>query len=572
MEDSPSIYSKLCTSRREIRLLTLYPSQTSQTPIRASLSVVSLSHDPYYETLSYVWGDSDDQRSISLSGQKIDIGKNLWQALRALRPSTRPKILWVDALCINQTDVEERSSQVLLMEAIYRGCTLCCIWLGASNSNIDGAMKVLGDWARGNHLDSGSNFAPIYTSAAGELTSRSWWFRIWTVQESILPGQLEVRCGSNSWGWHVFSKAATNLRHHLTSPCCISHNDTTLEHVLPIGKFINAVLDIDGGRDHSNESRNLSSFNLYRNREATDPRDKIFGLLSLVTPQIRKAVKPDYSMSITEVYTSFCVHLIEATGSLEILSYVLGTTTTGIFKTPSWVPNWAISIPEPSWQQGRLDRYREYNACGGSEFSLELGDIAAYDGTLRARGVYCDLVAGVGEERDSKMKEGIPKDWPQIAKLDRAVGQDAAQDAFWSTILVDTFAHFDKDTGASIFKRGSQEEYSKYKDWLVRIVEGSSWPLATDPLYYLLETATFLRRFFVTGDGKFGMGPAEMQEGDEVHVLVGGNCPLVLRRLDNNNKTDEVQYTLVGDCYLHGFMDGEAMHDFESCSKIINIQ
>lgn len=129
-----SIYSDLRDERREIRLLFLNAGHP-QDAIVATLMVTSLNwaHEywtPEYETLSYVWGDPLMTRAISLNDQPYHITENLEAALRSLRHAGRVRILWIDALCINQNDPREREHQITLMRDIFEGCASCVVWLG----------------------------------------------------------------------------------------------------------------------------------------------------------------------------------------------------------------------------------------------------------------------------------------------------------------------------------------------------------------------------------------------------------------------------------------------------------
>jgi hypothetical protein len=580
---SPSLplYSKLDPLRREIRLLTIYSSEDHTEPIHAGLHVVSLYHHLQYEALSYCWGSKENQRSISLLGQEVKITTNLHSALLRLREERHPRILWIDALCINQEDVVERGSQVLLMENIYKSCKSCFIWLGEPNNKTSIAIRVLRDWAEKGHLRD-YNFGPKHIIAAAELTSRPWFSRIWTVPESILPHKLDVICGEYTWPWSIFADSAKSLEKHLTSPCCSTHNDTANEHILEINKFIQAVSVIENSRDLYPRKRDpLTCLNSFRIRDATDARDKIYGLLSLIHLPHEKFVEVSYAEPVEKIYTGICKKFIEHSGFLEVLKYVLRSVDEPkksqspeeleISKKPkhilpSWVPNWRVPITEPWWQQGRLNRYSLYNASGnqiGKRHKPEFLDMAEKS-VLKVNGISCSIVAGVGKERRADMGEELPKNWYDLAKASRGGGAQVVGDAFFNTILMDTFVNLAGGKVTS-FRRATKADYKEYQKWPTLIVEGS-WPKFTDRLHFSLETATLLRSFFVTGDGHFGMGPAGMKKGDEIFVLEGGRCPLVLRSKDQND-----HYTLVGDCYLHKFMDGEAMAEFESHSKFVYI-
>lgn len=113
----------------QIRVLTLEPG-SSEEDISCRLSTVSLSSRPQIETLSYCWGSQDLAQPLLLNGQAFSVTENLYSALFHLRLQNRPLYLWVDALCINQEDVFERSSQVEMMREIFKSCTCVYVWLG----------------------------------------------------------------------------------------------------------------------------------------------------------------------------------------------------------------------------------------------------------------------------------------------------------------------------------------------------------------------------------------------------------------------------------------------------------
>ncbi|KAK0644469.1 heterokaryon incompatibility protein-domain-containing protein, partial [Cercophora newfieldiana] len=134
------IYSPLNSTKREIRLCRILPFSFSQECVSCVLSTVSLDAAPDFEALSYVWGDAADRVPIIVNGQRLLATKNLEAAMRALssrammgfgasRDFTR--VVWIDALCIDQTNLAERASQVKLMGDIYSSARHVVTWLGA---------------------------------------------------------------------------------------------------------------------------------------------------------------------------------------------------------------------------------------------------------------------------------------------------------------------------------------------------------------------------------------------------------------------------------------------------------
>ena len=123
------VYDDLNAESCEIRLCTLQPGAMDD-PLACTLTTVSLNDDREYETLSYAWGDSTLNKEVLTNGSIIKITTNLHTALRYLRRSDRPRVLWADGICINQCNKEERAFQVSIMGDIYKKDRKLQIWLG----------------------------------------------------------------------------------------------------------------------------------------------------------------------------------------------------------------------------------------------------------------------------------------------------------------------------------------------------------------------------------------------------------------------------------------------------------
>jgi len=119
-----------------IRLLHLEPG-VSDDPICCELIATALEDAPPYETISYCWGNPSDTRTILCHDQPFSVTVSLFQALRRFRRNTEPRLIWADAICINQTSGREKERQVSFMDQVYaRGeCTL--IWLGEAADDVD---------------------------------------------------------------------------------------------------------------------------------------------------------------------------------------------------------------------------------------------------------------------------------------------------------------------------------------------------------------------------------------------------------------------------------------------------
>ena len=124
------------------RLVILSPGQAND-PIQCHLENVSFTGNPKFEALSYAWGEPNPTGEIYCSGKKVHVGYNLYLALKHLRRPDSDRLLWVDALCINQGDAKEKSRQIPQMGKIYSSSEKVLIWLGEASIEIGAAFKTL---------------------------------------------------------------------------------------------------------------------------------------------------------------------------------------------------------------------------------------------------------------------------------------------------------------------------------------------------------------------------------------------------------------------------------------------
>ena len=117
MGSQQSLYARLDPSSCQIRLVHIQPGVWDD-PILCELETVSLDSSPVYQTLSYFWGDPKDSKPILLEDCVFDVTSNLYDALRRLRRTNSIRVIWIDAICINQMDNDEKAQQVMLMKSI----------------------------------------------------------------------------------------------------------------------------------------------------------------------------------------------------------------------------------------------------------------------------------------------------------------------------------------------------------------------------------------------------------------------------------------------------------------------
>lgn len=228
-------YQPLDIPSKEIRILRV-KAGSRRTAIHCTLEHVSLQDDCLldYEALSYCWGNAAARAQVLLDGRVVDVPESSEEALRNLRLPKKDRTLWIDAICINQSDDEERGSQVALMGEIYRSATRTAIWLGEADdttelameaidillqqlrqeSGLHGSLKAFLYDARGVVRSSTTEIPSSCDSEALQILFRKPWFsRLWVVQEAILGRQAICYCGKYQVDWKDISQAAIWLVH-----------------------------------------------------------------------------------------------------------------------------------------------------------------------------------------------------------------------------------------------------------------------------------------------------------------------------------------------------------------------
>ncbi|KAL6400003.1 uncharacterized protein AUP68_17416 [Ilyonectria robusta] len=367
---SKSIYKPLDVAKEEVRLLVLHPPLVADSTLRCTLlhtGFASPSIDaptvPSYEALSYVWGDPNFCMPIWLNNKEVWVTPNLAYALSTLRLQGGDRVLWVDALCINQLDIAERAHQVTLMRKIYSRCQRDLAWVGptldidCSEEDFDyyqlmiaKAMKLMD---RIVHRDAQTlmSLEGRYKSRKGarapgtsettmqvdrrETRQLNWlikelcfWERVWIVQELSCAPRLTLVCDGAELEWEALSlflrdepyfdafHAVGDLygltsNHHIFRECFVN-----VKMIEDQRERVQACLDKGHAADGSSSTL-IDVLARFRRMKSTDPRDRIYALLGLVTQD--HGIKVDYTKSIRDLYQEVTVSLINLSGNLDAI-------------------------------------------------------------------------------------------------------------------------------------------------------------------------------------------------------------------------------------------------------------
>lgn len=284
-----------------------------------------------YAALSYTWGTSEHTAMIELNGAQVSVTANLEAALRVLRdkPAMRQGCaLWVDALCIDQSNLLERNQEVRRMRVIYKSAMSIVLWV--CNEETDGAkaLRLIAllsaalasgyDTRLAHTLNSEDCVIPPGSWAALEtFMSRLYWTRVWILQEIALGNRsTPVMCGSYvvTWGemydalYHFTSRHIDVVFSRVATECSASG-------VVPMGLKRNFIIQLErqqrvqSGQAPSNL---LSILDVGRKCMVSDPKDRIYGMLALLPTELAARIIPDYSKDVGSIYASFAKSMIES--------------------------------------------------------------------------------------------------------------------------------------------------------------------------------------------------------------------------------------------------------------------
>ena len=317
----PWAYSSppLDVEAHEIRLLQIFPADHEHDALKLCLIIQSLDHDPTYEALSYTWGPSRSGKEVIINGRTSAVTDNLAAALVRLRRTDRLRLIWIDALCINQADLVERGQQVELMTKIYSKASCVIVWLGDSHvswiSNDPPSEPRAFDSYQESLLSDHKLRSLQYTL---ENSSPKWWDRVWILQEVIVATSDPVfMLGQYTISWQelermlgvdnkkvvddTVSRAPTGPWSGFMSLIDSSDEEESDMSDYGLAAGLRFIRQLKRSYLSSNITL-LGCLDLTQRSDATDFRDKIYSLLGFCSKDIQRVLQPNYTVSHADVF------------------------------------------------------------------------------------------------------------------------------------------------------------------------------------------------------------------------------------------------------------------------------
>lgn len=631
------IYTALNPTHREIRLVRFArePPEHSRPGIPAlELRKVSLDDHLSYSALSYVWGSAADTVKVEINGLPFHVTHNLHGALEQLEKNGVNSWLWIDAICIEQCNLEEKTHQVNMMREIFSSAEIVHAWLGSGTEETDQVMDFIAkfgsqlqtcealytvfnrrkraeaqtfvrsrfhsevDLTLGNGPESelGRAILNLYTEyhergrilipGVSDILHRSYWGRIWTIQEVVLAPEVTVMIGTKSVSLDAFDATFTAM---------FTDSSFTVTQ-LPLTLYRIKSLEIRRARIQENLTRPLNLILWETGRApnrphyaASDPRDIVIGLLGVLSEDEKRELGVDYTQSFNEIFsraTRVMFRDLKPRRYFGLDSVKPGEPGGPL---PTWVPDFREIgqhgvHPYPINHTGKFratrTRVQPRRSCD------DLFDVRA----LRRWGYVVDEVTEVFEppEWSDKGRHGVvrPKEaveWARSVVNFIGLGPESGpgEDYVWRTALC---GYEFLQPCWNIYRRAATKEVPIVLRRIMRMepvdtmglsVEGARFirskgvggggdlgnteePLTGEEINNLVPSIRMMvarrtkpRTLFKTAKGMLGLGHTGIKPGDVVTLILGVSSPIILRQRDKGG------FYFRGDAYVDGIMQGE---------------
>lgn len=565
------------------RTVILRPAAEAGSFIECDLVTSDLSFTADYEALSYVWGDYSVPKYIKLDGKVFQVTPNLYEALLVLQLPSKPRHLWIDAICINQHDVKERNQQVTRMGDIYMKASQVVIWLGQAGEDshlfyqhLANIKDMESSCAFRSRMDWVPRQYEVPTLVAFQrLCQRPWFFRTWVIQEKGLSKKAIVCCGSDSATWGEFFRWASFEE---------------VYHPVRGVDYRSRAFQLREMRPSTEPTTYQTVLSYSQFCQATDPKDKVYGILGLLKPGLFKV---EYELDVQEIYCNFARAIIQENSNVHILN-LFGTTHT-LPGLPSWVPDLSARrlscrLPNPlegchsierlAWLNWYLKKALPgFTFCKGGKELMIKGKAV---NTLRAVGdeMVPSREYALGTTAFSRVLSG----WESLAagtvptkssesSSDKVDYRRTASEALLRTLVANDVViqggtdfgrvlrmggviwYKQHGSGALIEKEPRYFEDVEYCSEFIHHNEHGDLDESnlrseyeSDYRRYTreLEPVIYGRKLFVTEGGSLGLADPPVHPGNQIVFLTGSYCPFVLRPGPGNT------FTFLGDCYVYG--------------------
>jgi hypothetical protein len=607
-------------AKNEIRLLILLPADDDSKPLRGVIFHTALQNAGSYRALSYVWGTETAKMILNCQDGSLCITSTLHTALQHIREETEPVVLWADAVCIDQENHAEKSGQIRLLPHIFHKATSVIAFLGEdneSNAAIETLMQIRANGCRsktseGNHgstdlepgaLDSTDawpkSIPPIPNWWTGKTTppfdhsiwakirtffSRPWFRRAWIIQEVVLASRVQLFIGKWVIDWNDLHSSVETIDHELA----VSPGYTGSVESAPWAYFRELA------KHREWEARKtrwalLGLLESFRYVQSTLQRDRLFALLGFSSDGTNPAFEPDYEAPLEIIVRRFAYAFIEQ-GKIMLLLYRAGLGSQPN-RFPSWIPDWTVKKPSCLYEMSNRGV-----KCATSFRTQPRVKCTPSSDELQIFGLQLDTVKQLS--KTSSNTDSLEAYLSEVARMITFVKRSLYSteglaelnwrvpiaDACYPRIMTGSEADMHLSYQALLQLFAAQKEQNKESKEIEQTPESRRGKLsffsssktkstpknptppdaASSPMDELHSKSLAYSqalsddlagwKFMVTERRYVGIVPPTAQVGDDILIFDGGAVPFLVRKSESRPGLGR----LVGECYVHGLMSGEA--------------
>ncbi|CAM1507743.1 Fc.00g045910.m01.CDS01 [Cosmosporella sp. VM-42] len=604
-------YTALSHPKGSIRLLSIQADNPDES-LRGQLNETTLEEHPKYLTLSYTWGDAAATKDLHLTDKCLKIRPNVFDALCRLRKNIGSFTIWIDAVCINQDDLDERSAQVSIMRHIYESASRTIVYLGENShgkklrefcedlykftSSFPAlAAEISNPFPPQSHVKDLTAFGlpgrngPQWR-AFFHLTSHVWFVRVWAFQESLVSRNCDIVDGDLVFPQAKLFEIITALFFQLKMFQYVANLD--VRKWMKVAQRCDMVLKAQcqlspvDGRQSWSRSPLINLLRSSIGAGASDPRDFVFALLGISLEADEPTLQPDYQQDVDEIYKRVAKYMVKIGSAYLLLDCVLTHPPSG---WPTWIPRWDAGFNDIkhtwTWTRGTTSHMHHHFRAAGDSSAKGFRCEDSY--VLVGRGIVFDTIENTGYRssfwNENYDIENIMNLIDRIAQLTLMLaeirhpygtGRDAIQAIARTSVMgdrigadtgtvihADALAHWLPAAEASIIHDDLTPDHGKTLKSIARIRQSKDFlSLEKNP-----AGAKYAKQFFdeilktslactpfTTSRGYLGLTTERARAGDVVVLLSGCEVPLVLRP-----KGDD-KFNHITTCYVQGIMLGEA--------------
>jgi hypothetical protein len=623
-------------SSRYIRLLKLRGQAAKWRQRSHELINVHLDHAPTFCAISYRWDAEKGFGYISIGSKVLRVTLSCKASINYFSKMMPGQFIWIDAVCINQSDIKERNTQVTLMRNIYQSAYSTAVWLGEALPDHEFALNLYAALRSGifdiNNMETEKREDPFHPFHPRRETDegvkqpyhndcrkvpvtlelvlqRSWFGRVWMIQEVALAQRIVVCCANALIEWSQLVEATRRLA------TAQGPNRKAL---------FDLPLKIMEARDHYQQ--HTFGFHqilpLSRSFDASDPRDKIYGMLGLSEDFANAIGPPDYNKPVADVWLNMASIYLKrySLGGLSMLTSAIDllnmqealseymdeehreeaipTWLEGLDRVParrnsegqtyfqqrpSWVPN--LDFPLLEWPMNdAIDSSNDHLHLGKTELQIDYNKLHILGAIVST----ITIVAYGNTSGNNRQMWWAWDKWMELAgwldMTQRQVRHPEHPDTwfkyftgesmllvFWKTILCDVNNEIEDDDSL-----GWWHNWFCCELWMNLLMMDSRFLITRDTDQQqlgkrttstaLVRNATRHKKFFQAED-IIGIGPLGIQEKDKIVMLHGYKYPFVARPKSPSTqwlipwRKAKAEYHLVGPCFVHAIWDWDKYHD-----------